>query len=110
ERLIRGRDRILFAGIVGLWLLANYSFWSWWLRPEHVVSPAGFTLNTLLISLDVLEPAWFYFFVWRMSRPVAVSATPRLRVAAATTKTPSESLEVVGETLLAIKAMAGEHD
>jgi cellulose synthase (UDP-forming) len=110
ERLIQGRDRVLFAGTVGLWLLASYSFWSWWLRAEHVVWLPGFALNTLLIALDLLEPLWFYFFVWRMRRPVALGAAPRFRVAAATTKTPSEPLEVVGPTQLAIRAMAGEHD
>jgi cellulose synthase (UDP-forming) len=104
-------ESAIYGLLVILWLAAILGFWVWWFRSEHLVSMPGLVLNTVLVAVDLIEPAWFLFFVALMRRPdISSQPAKRYRVAAGTTKTPSEPMDVVGATLLAISRMRGEHD
>jgi cellulose synthase/poly-beta-1,6-N-acetylglucosamine synthase-like glycosyltransferase len=91
-----------FAALVALWLGALAFFWSWWLRSDHVVTPLGMVINTLMLVWGLMLPGLFFVHLARMRRPNPALELPRLRVAMVVTKAPSEPWEVVRGTLRAM--------
>jgi cellulose synthase (UDP-forming) len=104
--VIRGRLRVEYLLLVGLWLAANLLLWSWWFRPANMGAPVLFGLVSAAIFYDfTFLPGLYMFFVGRMRRPVSVSSPPGMRVAVVTLCVPSkESPEVIERQL---RAMAG---
>lgn len=90
---------------IALWVVLGAAFWAWWLQPEHWTTVFGTILNSLLLAWVMITPAWFFFFVRRMSRPNPRRAVPAVSVAMIVTKAPSEPWGMVRETL---EAMVGQ--
>lgn len=104
------KDRVQYLLLVATWIISVAMFFTWWLRPEHQVSELGTLLNTAIIGWSTLLPAYYFGLVWRMRRPNPKLPTPEGRVAMVVTKVPSESLEMVKETLLGMLSQSPEHD
>jgi cellulose synthase (UDP-forming) len=98
------RQRWQFRWLVVAWLLGQASFWSWWLRQEHVVTIGGMIINSLLLLWTTFLPAWYLFFLGRARRPNPALPLPDGRVAMVVTKAPSEPWSVVRKTLQAMLA------
>lgn len=99
---ITRRQRWLLAGLVGLWVVALGTFWTWWLQDKHVFSYVGIALNSALLLWTTVLPGWYFYFVLRMRRPNPALPLPRARVAMVVTKAPSEPWGVVEKTLRAM--------
>lgn len=112
RRVIRGRDLLIYGGLVAAWLTANVVFWSWWLQPEHIVTWPRMIVASIAIAYDLtLMPAVFIFFLWQMKKPDPIAPPAGLRVAMATAIVPSsESLSVLARTLAAMTAVEYPHD
>jgi cellulose synthase (UDP-forming) len=102
--VMNGRQRVRYFLLLGIWLSSLVFFWSWWLRPEHVVTTAGIALNNLVLAWSTLLPGYYFFFVARMRQPDSSLSLPDGKVAIVVTKAPSEPWSVVEKTLLAMKA------
>jgi cellulose synthase (UDP-forming) len=108
-----GGERWAFRLLAGVWLIANIVFWSWWLRPVHVITVPRFVLTTLVIGYTLAMPAYFIYFLGRMRRPNPALAPPAgLRVTFATTFVPgAEGIEVLERTIIAMRDQEGyPHD
>ncbi|MBL7495961.1 glycosyltransferase [Frankia sp. CNm7] len=102
-------DRLRRLLFVGGWLGALVVFWAWWFDPGHLVTPAGFALNTALLAYLCYLPVYFVLTSLRLRR-----VNPRLpvrdfRVAFVVTKAPSEPWEVVRATLSGMLAQDYPH-
>ena len=96
-----------------LWLIANLVFWSWWLRPSHIVTVPRFLVTTFVIGYTLAMPAYFIFFLGHMRRPNPALTLPAgSRVTFATTFVPgAEGIEVLERTIVAMRDQAGySHD
>jgi cellulose synthase (UDP-forming) len=91
--------------VVG-WLAGQVWFWSWWLRQDHVVTPAGMLINSLVLLWTTFLPGWYFFLLGRTRRPNPAMPLPTGRVAMVVTKAPSEPWSVVRKTLDAMLAQA----
>jgi cellulose synthase (UDP-forming) len=85
--------------LVAAWLVGQVSFWTWWLRADHVVTLLGMFLNSLLLVWTTFMPAWLLFFAGRARRPNPAVPLPEGRVAMVVTKAPSEPWLLVRNTL-----------
>ncbi|HLI50592.1 MAG TPA: glycosyltransferase, partial [Thermomicrobiaceae bacterium] len=108
-RVMTRRQTATFIAFVTTWLAVEGFFWSWWLRPSHVVTWYGMLINSLLLAWPALMSAWFFFFVFRMKRPNPELPVPAGRVAMVVTKAPSEPWPIVRETLEAMLAQRFPH-
>ena len=90
--------------LVLAWLLCQVSFWAWWLQSDHVVTPFGMCVNSLLLLWTAFLPAWFLFFLGRVRRPNPDQPLPEGGVAMIVTKAPSEPWPIVSRTLEAMLA------
>jgi len=103
EPLLSDDDDRKLRIFVVVWLLSVGFFWSWWLQPEHWVSPWGLFFNSTLLAWANGLVAYLFFFAVRATRPnPVVTAPPDLRVAMIVTKAPSEPWSVLTTTLLAM--------
>ncbi len=110
DPLSKNKRRIL-AGLIGLWLLQEVIFWYWWIHPEHVNDLRLFILNSTILLVVRLLPAYFFFFLLRMKTVNKdVVLTDNLRAAMVVTKAPSEPFSIVKETLLAMIKQTYPHD
>jgi cellulose synthase (UDP-forming) len=98
------RQRWQYRLLVAAWILGQIVFWSWWLRADHVVTPVGMLLNSLLLVWTTFLPGWYLFFLGRTCRPNPRLPLPDGRVAMVVTKAPSEPWAVVRKTLEAMLA------
>jgi len=106
-------EKRTYRALACLWLIANLAFWSWWLRPSHIVTMPRFLLTTFVIGYTLAMPAYFIFFLGRMRRPNPALALPAgSRVTFATTFVPgAEGIEVLERTVVAMRDQAGyPHD
>ncbi|HYF26027.1 MAG TPA: glycosyltransferase [Baekduia sp.] len=100
----RGQLAVLDA-LALAWVAAAVGFWTWWLRPEHLVTGWGLALNSgALVFEFVVLPVWFLVFTRRARRPDRRGELPDLRAAMVVTKAPSEPWPLVRETLEAMLA------
>lgn len=112
--ILSRKDRLIIGFLIVLWVVGQLLFWHWWLQPEHIVSTGRHIINSLLLLWTFLMPAYFFFFIWRMKRPVPQTLANlqknNWRVAMVTTKTPGEPLAMVQKTLLAMLEQDYPHD
>jgi cellulose synthase (UDP-forming) len=94
-----------------VWLTTLISFWIWWLLPEHNIGTAGFIGTSIVLAWITLAPSYFVFMLSRSCVPLADTSVPiNYRVAMVTTKTPSEPLRLVRQTLEAMLGQKYPHD
>jgi cellulose synthase/poly-beta-1,6-N-acetylglucosamine synthase-like glycosyltransferase len=97
-------DRVVVAGLTAGWAAAIVAFWAWWLQPEHRITWFGFLLNSALILYLSLNAGYFLIACNRVRAPHPQLPFPRLRVAFAVTKAPSEPWLTARTTLEAMLA------
>ncbi len=112
EYVLRGADRLVYAVISSVWVVATVTFWLWWFRPDRIVTTWRFILTTFALSYDLtLMPLVFIFFLYHMKRPQPIPAQPGLRVAMVTAIVPSaESIEVLEQTVAGMLMTRYPHD
>lgn len=85
--------------------LTSLYFWSWWLRPGHILEPVRFGVASAVLLWINFLIFYFFFFFLKAKRPVARDhLLAGARVAMVVTKTPSEPFSLVRETLEAMLA------
>ncbi|GHO66912.1 hypothetical protein KSC_058040 [Ktedonobacter sp. SOSP1-52] len=102
--IMNTQQKRIYLLLIGIWLCSLVFFWTWWLRPEHVVTPFGMILNSLVLLWSTLLPGYYFFFVSRMRQPDMSLPVPPGKIAMVVTKAPSEPWSVVEKTLAAMKA------
>lgn len=105
----RGQRRLYYI-LVSIWAMLLIAFGYWWFEPAHIRSIPGLVANTLIIIWNFLIPAYFFYFVGRMSRANPAIATPDFRVAMVVTKAPSEPFDVIKKTLMGCMAQTGSYE
>jgi len=100
--LLNKKDKTFLAVVVACWFIAEIFFLSWWFDTQHITSSVGFAINSLLLVVLFLSPAWFLTFIFRSARVRKNIKIPQYRVAMITTKVPSEPFEIVKKNLLAM--------
>ncbi len=86
-------------------------FWLWWLRPEHIEGVLPFLTVTVSLLWVTLTPAYFLLIFRRARRPApSIEIPAELRICMVVTKAPSEPLEIVTGTLLAMLEQDVPHD
>jgi cellulose synthase (UDP-forming) len=109
--VLRPHQQSVLLALVMVWAVAIGLFWAWWLQPAHWAGPWGMAINTLLLVVVTVLPAWTYFFVLQMQRVNPASPFPDgLRLAMVVTKAPLEPWPLVRETLEAMIAQEPGHD
>jgi cellulose synthase (UDP-forming) len=95
-----------------LWAVVTVSFWGWWLRGSVRGTPWLYWPQTVALFYQTsVLPAFFWFFVRSMRRPVEPEPQPGLRVAMITLCVPaSESLDVIRMQLDALGDVQHPHD
>jgi cellulose synthase (UDP-forming) len=109
---VTGRSRVQLWLLTGFWLAGELAFWTWWLRPERVLSPAVYAAFTAALAYySTILPGACLFFVGRMRRPQHRPPPAGLRVAMVTTCVPScESLAVIARQFAALVSVTYPHD
>lgn len=103
QPVLSARERLPLLGAGAAWLLSLVFFFAWWLTPGHLTTTGALILNSAVIGIElVVLPAWFFFFVLRMTRPNPALPMPRVRTAMIVTKAPSEPWAMVCKTLSAM--------
>ena len=110
QDIMSQKEKKWYLFLLTIWLASVVVFFGWWFNPEHVVSGFGTFLNTIIIGWSTLLPAYYFALLWRMKRPNPELPVPSGRVAMVVTKVPSESFEMVTETLTAVLAQSHAHD
>jgi cellulose synthase/poly-beta-1,6-N-acetylglucosamine synthase-like glycosyltransferase len=100
--LLSPRDRVVVAALSLGWLVALIAFWSWWFRPERVVTWPGLLLNSALLVYLAVLPGYFMIAVNRLRGVAPQLPVPGVRVAFVVTKAPSEPWSVARATLEAM--------
>ncbi|NUT24632.1 MAG: glycosyltransferase [Streptomyces sp.] len=98
------RDRATMVGIAALWAGAFAWFWLWWLEPAHLVSWAGMIITSVLLFYLSTQACYFLLAVARLPRVRPSLRIPRVRLAIAVTRAPSEPWNMARRTLEAMKA------
>lgn len=107
--LLDRRDRIAVAVLTAGWAATLVWFWSWWARPEHRAGTAATLVNSALLLYLSLLPVSFLIASNRLRRVNPALGVPRLRVAFAVTRAPSEPWPVAETTLTAMLAQDFPH-
>jgi cellulose synthase (UDP-forming) len=112
ERVVTGRDLASWWLITLGWAAVNASFWLWWLHQAGTGTPWLYWPQTVAqLYLTTALPTFFFYYVYKMRRPVERSPEPGLRVAMITLCVPGhESLQVIREQLEALRRVDYEHD
>src|SRR5690348_12587546 len=97
--ILKGREKFIYFLLVGAWLSTVIFFWIWWFRPDHIVTPAGMMINSLVLLWTILFPGYCFFFAARMHEPNPAQPLPAGRVAMVVTKVPSEPWPMLKKTL-----------
>jgi cellulose synthase (UDP-forming) len=93
------------------WAAAMGYFWSWWLRPEHNTWAIGYAMVTLVLIWVTFLPLYFMVIFFGAKRIRGDLALPEgSRIAMVVTKAPSEPVEILKKTLLAMLAQDLPHD
>jgi cellulose synthase (UDP-forming) len=97
------RDRITIA-VLGLgWAVCFAAFWQWWLQPGHRVTWAGLAMTSLLLLYLTAQASYFLLAVSRLPKVAPSTEIPRLRLAIAVTRAPSEPWAMAQRTLAAMR-------
>lgn len=104
------QQSILRLGLA-FWFVTLFSFWSWWLRPEHIEHIGPYAFATTVLAWLTLMPMYFLLNVLASRKSSKLHTVPdRSRVAMVVTKAPSEPFAVVQRTLEAMLAQDYPHD
>lgn len=124
-------QKFVYVILVALWFAALLNLWQWWFQPEHISSPVGMFITSILIVWVSGLPAYFFFFAYRAKRPnpalhlaegekgrhLKIGNTPSEKVAtrypvtpyhqqipflAVVTHAPSEGVDIAIDTLNAL--------
>jgi cellulose synthase/poly-beta-1,6-N-acetylglucosamine synthase-like glycosyltransferase len=104
------RSRFLVAVLSLGWAACLAGFWRWWLAPAHRTSTAGLVVNSAILFYLTCYPVFFVLAVNRLRLVSPAVKVPRLRVAFAVTRAPSEPWDLAQSTLRAMKAQHYPHD
>lgn len=105
------KDKFIYLFLLTFWVISVIIFFSWWIKPSHIVSYIGMIINTILIAWSILLPVYYFAFLWRMRRAnPAIIVPPNLHVAMIVTKVPSESFEMITDTLSHMLNQSYPHD
>ena len=85
-----------------IWVLTVIGFGVWWFQPEHVGTPLGLIINSIVVAFMLLLPAAFVSRLRHIRRINPETPLPDLRVAMITTRAPSEPFSEVRPTLEAM--------
>jgi hypothetical protein len=92
------------------WATCLADFWRWWLTPAHRASMVGLAVNSAVLFYLTFYPVFFVLAVNRLRLVNPVMTVPRLRVAFAVTRAPSEPWDLARSILLAMKGQRYPHD
>jgi cellulose synthase (UDP-forming) len=110
-KLMSPRQYVEYVICVYVLLIVLASFWWWWLRPEHNIDTLTFLLSSVALAWVSLLPLYLIFIFGFSRTPAKNLPLPQnLRVAMVVTKAPSESFEIVRETLEAMLRQGYPHD
>ncbi|WP_194923034.1 glycosyltransferase family 2 protein [Catenulispora pinisilvae] len=101
---LAARDRVTIAVLAAGWLVCFAAFWQWWLAPGHRVTWAGLVLTSLLLLYLTCQASYFLLAVSRLPKVDPATGIPRLRLAIAVTRAPSEPWSMARHTLEAMLA------
>jgi cellulose synthase (UDP-forming) len=105
------RQKYQFLCLACFWAATIIIFWLWWFDELHVVSNSRFLVNSIILAWATVLPGYYFFFVFQMKKPNPSLSIPNdLRVAMVVTKTSTEPLSLVIETLQAALAQTYVHD
>lgn len=94
-----------------LWAAGFVYLWTWWLKPQHIISVPGYLYASVTLAWLSGLPFYYLSMVGGARIPAAANSIARSsRVAMVVTKAPSEPFPVVEETLLAMLAQPRPHD
>jgi cellulose synthase (UDP-forming) len=112
KRAVTGSALLVWWLIAFAWLGVTASFWYWWLRHASARTPWLFWPQTIsLLYQTTALPTFFFFYVFKMRRPVEVSPRADVRVALITLCVPShESLDVIRDQFEALRNVSYPHD
>lgn len=123
-KVLTGRDRIVYAVVVGAALVAITRYALWWFHPEHVpanwdgLGPAGHWLNVIYFAMltfvvwrGLFAHLFHFWLVPSMVRPLPIPAPPGVRVALLTCFVPGkEPIDVLERCLRSLLAVRYPHD
>jgi len=112
REVMSARNKIIYRLFIGIWVLVNMIFWSWWFQKEHIASLSMFVLiSVALLYETTILPTFYLFFVGQMRYPIPVDPEPNMRVAMITLCVPhKESVAVIERQLKAISEVSYPHD
>jgi cellulose synthase (UDP-forming) len=99
------RDKCAVAALAASWGVFFAVFWNWWLIPAHRVTWAGLIVTSVLLFYLTCQASYFLIAVARLPRVSRALPIPRLRLAIAVTRAPSEPWAMARSTL---EAMLGQ--
>lgn len=104
-------QRRVYLALSVIWAGTVVWFWAWWLQPAHVIGWTGFVFATIPLAWVHILQLFFVFVLLNAARADAPTPLPgQWRVAMVVTKTPSEPIEVLQKTLIAMLAQDYPHD
>ncbi len=98
------REELLLRSLALGSVVAGCWFWTWWLVSGHGEWTTPAIGVTVLLAWAFALPAYFFFFICRMTRPNPARPVPALRAAMVVTKVPAEPWPLVRATLEAMLA------
>jgi cellulose synthase (UDP-forming) len=112
ERVVTGFARVVWWLIAIAWGLVTVGFWRWWLDHSAGASPWLFWPQTICLLYQATAlPTFFFYYAYRMRRPIERQPPVGTTVAMITLCVPGhESLEVIRGQLEALRGVTYEHD
>lgn len=101
---LRVRDKVVIGLLAASWAACFAEFWLWWLQPGHRVGWTGLILTSLLLLYLTCQATYFLIAIARLPRVAPSMEIPRLRLAIAVTRAPSEPWAMARSTLQAMLA------
>ena len=96
------RDKVWISVLAVGWGAFFAYFWQWWLNPAHRVSWMGLVLTSALLFYLTCQASYFLIAVSKLPRVSSSLPIPRLRLAIAVTRAPSEPWGMARRTLEAM--------
>ena len=111
EHVLSPRQKWKYWLLIGLWAGLSLVFWSWWLKPSHVISPWSYAVVTAAIFwLYFLQFYFLAMFLNARRSAARIADLGDVRVAMVVTKAPSEPFSVLKKTLTAMLEQDVPHD
>ena len=112
ERVVSGASRAVWWLVALAWTAVTVAFWRWWLSRAGSGTPWLFWPQTFsLLYQTTALPTFFFYYVYKMRRPIERKPPAGIRVALITLCVPGhESLEVIARQFDALRDVTHEHD